>query len=108
MTSLRTPKGKKPGYFADPATDKLLQMVITLAGELSVTRDRLDVIERLTTAPGAVEATTLSDEAVAQREASRADFVARVLRVLNQDLDEITNPDARGFDEMVAELGAKG
>ena len=44
MSSPRTAKGKKPGYFADPATDKLLQMVITLAGELSVVRDRLDLV----------------------------------------------------------------
>ena len=107
MSSPRTPKGKKPAYFADPATDKLLQMVITLAGELSMTRDRLDLVERLTTPPGAVEAMALPAEAVTQRDASRADFVARVLRVLNQDLEEITNPDARGFDDLVAELGAK-
>jgi hypothetical protein len=107
MTSPRTPKGIKPAYFADPATDKLLQMVITLAGELSVTRDRLDLLERLTTDRGALDALTLSSEAEAERDASRADFVARVLRVLNQDLDEITNPDARGFEEIVAELGSK-
>ncbi len=108
MSSPRTPKGKKPAYFADPATDKLLQMVITLAGELSVTRDRLDLLERLTTQPGALEAMSLSGDEVTERDASRADFVARVLRVLNQDLEEITNPDARGFDEMVAELSVKG
>lgn len=39
--------------------------------------------------------------------ANRADFVARVLRVLNQDLEEITNPHAGGFEEMVKELGSK-
>ena len=43
----RTAKGKKPQYFADPTVDKLLSMVLTLMGELSVTRDRLDTVERL-------------------------------------------------------------
>ena len=110
MNSPRTAKGKKPGYFADPATDKLLQMVITLAGELSVVKDRLDLVERLATAAGAfnrdqLETLQLSAADKAERDANRADFVARVLRVLEQNLEEITNPEARGFDELVVELG---
>lgn len=110
MKSPRTAKGKKPAYFADPATDKLLQMVVTLAGELSVVKDRLDLVERLATAAGAfdrahLETLELSETDQAERDANRADFVARVLRVLDQDLTEITNPDARGFDELVQELG---
>lgn len=111
MTAPRTAKGRKPAYFADPATDKLLQMVITLAGELSVVKDRLDLVERLATEAGAfdrskLETLQLSDADLAERHANRADFVARVLRVLNQDLEEITNPEARGFDEMVDLLSA--
>lgn len=110
MSAPRTPKGRKPQYFADPATDKLLQMVITLAGELSVVKDRLDLVERLATAAGAfdrgkLETLTLNEADVAERDANRADFVARVLRVLEQDLEEITNPDSRGFDELVKVLG---
>jgi hypothetical protein len=110
MTGPRTPKGIKPGYFADPATDKLLQMVITLAGEVSVLRDRVDLVERVAEGAGAfdraaIEAMILSPAAIAERDAARQDFIARVLRVLQQDLEEITNPDARGFAELVAELG---
>jgi hypothetical protein len=110
MSAPRSPKGKKPAYFADPATDKLLQMVVTLAGELSVVKDRLDLVERLATEAGAfdrakLETLALSAADIAERDAGRADFVARVLRVLDQDLAEITNPEARGFVELVAELG---
>ena len=43
----RTAKGKKPQYFQDPSMDKMLSMILTLMGELSVTRDRLDTVERL-------------------------------------------------------------
>ena len=112
MTSPRTAKGKKPGYFADPATDKLLQMVVTLAGELSVVRDRLDLVERLATEAGAfdrsdLESMQLTEADLSERDASRGNFVARVLRVLDQDLDEITNPEARSFDELVPVLGKK-
>ena len=111
MSSLRTAKGRKPGYFSDPATDKLLQIVVTLAGELSVVRDRLDLVERLATEAGAferakLETMSLAPDDIAERDANRADFVARVLRVLDQDLAEITNPEARGFEELVQPLGA--
>ncbi len=110
MSSPRTAKGKKPAYFADPATDKLLQMVITLAGELSVVRDRLDLVERLATEAGAfdrshLETMRLTEADTNERDANRADFVARVLRVLDQDLEEITNREAPGFDELVPMLG---
>lgn len=110
MSGPRTAKGRKPGYFADPATDKLLQMVVTLAGELSVVKDRLDLVERLATEAGAfdrgkLETMQLSAADMAERDANRADFVARVLRVLNQDLEDITNPESRGFDELTVELG---
>ncbi len=44
--ALRTAKGKKPQYFSDPAIDKLLSIVISMAGELSVTRERLDTVQR--------------------------------------------------------------
>ncbi len=110
MSRTRAPRGVKPRYFADPATDKLLQMVITLAGELSVVRDRLDLVERLAARKGVfaledIETITLDENEKAEREERRAQFVARVLRVLDQDLAEITDPEARGFDDLVKKLG---
>jgi hypothetical protein len=106
----RAPKGVKPGYFADPATDKLLQMVITLAGELSVTRDRLDAVERLATRQGlfdrgALATLSFSAEEAAERAQNRADFVARVLRVLDQELAELNDPSAKDHATLVRELG---
>lgn len=46
------PKGPRPGdrhvtFFDDPVTDHLLRAVVTLAGELSVTRDRLASLEAM-------------------------------------------------------------
>ena len=40
-------KGKKPTFFADPQVDKLMAIVMALAGEVSVLRERLDTVERL-------------------------------------------------------------
>ncbi|MBW4504596.1 MAG: hypothetical protein KME57_34885 [Scytonema hyalinum WJT4-NPBG1] len=43
----KTAKGKRPVYFEDPQTDKVLAIVMALIGEVSVLRERLDTIERL-------------------------------------------------------------
>ena len=43
----RTAKGRRPFFFEDPNTDKLLSMVAALAGEVAVLRQRLDTHERI-------------------------------------------------------------
>ena len=40
-------KGARPKYFEDPATDRLLSIVMALAGEVAVVKERLDSVERL-------------------------------------------------------------
>ncbi len=89
----RTAKGRRPHYFADPATDRLLAMVVTLMEELSATRDRVDSLERVlererVLAEGAVEAFRPEGETAEVREARRAAFTARVLRVLDAEIAE--------------------
>ena len=79
----RTAKGKRPAYFVDPATDKLLSMVLILAQELSVTRERLDSVERLMSASGSLDLEQLEsfcptgDEA-AVRDQRRAEMLRRL------------------------------
>ena len=41
----RAAKGGRPRYFPDPASDRILAVVIALAGEVSMLRDRLTTIE---------------------------------------------------------------
>ena len=43
----RKAKGERPFFFDNPDVDKLLAMLMGLAGEVSVMRDRMDTIERL-------------------------------------------------------------
>lgn len=43
----RTARGRRPYFFDDPNVDKLLAMIMALAGEVSVLRERLDTHERL-------------------------------------------------------------
>lgn len=91
----RVAKGKRPQYFADPATDKLLVMVLELTQELSVTRDRLDTLERLLDGVGVLEAAAVDawlpdPEAAAQRAERRAAMLSRVFRASAQELEAAT------------------
>ena len=62
-------KGKKPTFFADPQVDKLMAIVMALAGEVSVLRERLDTVERLAENKGLLSA---RDRSLSAESASRA------------------------------------
>lgn len=83
----KTAKGKRPVYFDDPQTDKVLAIIMALIGEVSVLRERLDTIERLLEAKDIlaiadIEAYQPDDSVAKEREQWRAEYIARVLRVL--------------------------
>ncbi|MCB2106803.1 MAG: hypothetical protein KDE14_03830 [Rhodobacteraceae bacterium] len=93
----RTAKGKKPVYF-DPVTDKLLSMIMTLMGELSVVRDRLDTVERLAEKAKVfkiddIENYEIPDEVNAVRMERRAAYIARVLKTVQDELDSLQQDD---------------
>jgi hypothetical protein len=90
----RAAKGRKPQYFADPATDKLLSMVLALTQELSVARDRIDTLERLLDRAGLLAAEVVDaylptpDEAAARAE-TRAAMLRRVFRTVENDAQDL-------------------
>jgi len=104
----RVARGKKPQYFADPAVDKLLSIVMTLAGELSVTRDRLDTVERLLSkkrvlSPADVDAYQPDDVAAGARDARRSAYLDRLLRAVQTELEELTGKGMpQSQDEVIA------
>jgi len=106
----RTAKGKKPQYFSDPAIDKLLSMVLTLAGELSVTRQRLDAVERLIEQHGLfsqeeIDGLEFSEEALKAREQQRAEYLSRLMRTVQMDLEQTVGKGmSAGFDELIKEV----
>lgn len=87
-------KGKRPVYFDDAQSDKLLAMVMALVGEVSVLHERLDTLERIAQAKGIVLIEEIEayqpDEQVAQeREQWRSEYIARVLRVIEEEVDSL-------------------
>lgn len=93
-------KGKRPYFLHDAQTERVLAVTMAVAQELAVTRERLDTIERLLADGRPVTAESIDayrPDAVAMAERQRwhADFIARVLRVFQQELEEV---EATGRD----------
>jgi len=108
----RLAKGKKPQYFSDPATDKLLWMTLTLMEELSVTRDRLDAVERLLSKKRLLKLDEIDRfapdaAAAAARAARRSAFVERMMRAVHAELEAIAGREMpKSEAEVVAAVEA--
>lgn len=91
-------KGRRPEYFDDPAIDRLLSVVLALTGEVSALRERIDTIERLLEAKGALsrdEIERYAPDRVSGEERGLATqaFISRVMRAFQQELEAMQNPD---------------
>lgn len=103
----RVAKGKRPQYFSDPAIDKLLWITLTLCEELSVTRDRLDTVERLlekrkVVRQADVDAYIPDAKIEALREKRRTEYIERVMRAVQAELEEVTGKAPRSLEETFA------
>ena len=103
----RAAKGKRPQYFEDPAVDKLHLMVMALIEELSVTRDRLDTVERLIEKHGLFQVQEIEDffpdlKADAERTGRRIAYIRRVMKGITDEIENLHGRDpALEFDEVV-------
>jgi hypothetical protein len=83
---------KKKHQFEDPAMDTLLGIVVSLANEVYVLRDRLRIIEKMLEAKGTisradVEAYKPTPEEEEEIRKDNDAFIARLFRVFEGDLD---------------------
>jgi hypothetical protein len=97
-------QGKRPYFFSQPDVDRLLAIVMALVGELAVTRERLDTVERLLAAKSVLDRSEVEGyrpTEIAERERGQAqiEYIARVLRILEQEADALR----RGASEQSAE-----
>jgi hypothetical protein len=94
----RVGKGKRPVFSSDPQIDKLVSIVMSLAGELSVVRERLDTVERLAAAKGLftseeIDGFDIDAATDAERETWRAQFLERILWVMREEIDQLNAPE---------------
>lgn len=103
-------KGRRPYFFADPAVDKVVAITMALAGELSVTRERLDTVERILGSKGLLSTAEIDDwrpdeSAKQERAEMRQDYLARVLMILQNELDELEQSKAEtNYEALQKEL----
>ncbi|WP_317928549.1 hypothetical protein [Halioxenophilus sp. WMMB6] len=110
---IRDAKGKRPGFYRTEGVDELLSMVMVMAGEISVLRDRLDAHERVAKHNGldmasAIEQLELDEEALQAREAVRQDFLERLFYLARKEANEAaTNQTDSSFNKTIEEIAEK-
>ena len=104
----RRARSPRPDRDGGAPADRLLAMVMALAGEVSVLRERLDTIERRAAAKGVFSAADIDtyepdEAALAARDRWRAGFLDRVLRIVGagEETDE-------AYAEIVREISMEG
>ena len=102
--------GKRPHFFADRDVDRLLAIVWAMAGELAVTRERLDTVERLLArqallSRSAIDAYRPDPQAAEERGQWHIEYIARLLRILQQEVDALQRGAAEpGAEDVAREL----
>lgn len=90
----RKAKGKRPNYLSDPTSEKMLAMLVALAGEVSVMRDRMETIERLSEKGGVfsledIENYVPSEQEQVVRQNRRAEYLQRIFRSVQEGIEAL-------------------
>ncbi len=91
-------KGARPYFFDEPAVERVMNISLAIATEVAVMRERMDTIERLLEAKGLlhtseIEAFVPTDEQAEERQLWHARYAARIMRIVQQELDAIARPE---------------
>ncbi len=107
---IRDARGKRPMFYDTPGMDHAMSMIMVLANELSVVRDRLDAAERVAKQNGmdlaaGIEALKLDEEALTEREARRQDFMGRLFYMMRKEASEAAEAQtSEGFKATIEEI----
>lgn len=101
-------RGKRPYFFRDPDVERVLSIAMAIAMEHAVTRQRLDALERLVEAKGLLSRAELDafvpgPEAEAERTRWMKEYIARVLRIVQQETEAVERA-ASGSDQAMEQV----
>lgn len=87
-------KGARPFYFDNPDIDRLLSIIMAVAMEHAVTRQRLDALERLIESKGLLGCEELDQyapdtDAEGERTQWTKEYIARILRLVQQETETL-------------------
>jgi len=103
------PKGKRPYFFDDPAVERVLNITMAVSMELAVARERVDTLERLLEDKGILTReeiknyTPTNKEIETERQQWHSEYISRILRVIQQSMEEIANPD-KSLEEIADDI----
>jgi hypothetical protein len=102
----RKAKGQRPAFFDDPDTDKLVSMLMGLAGEVSVMRDRMDTVERLLGEKGLLTQSDIdnfvpSEDVAMQRAETRDLFLGEITRVITSELEDFDSDSGDSYEDII-------
>lgn len=91
-------RGKRPAYLSTPESDRLLSMLMALASDVAVMRERLDTVERLLDTRGVVTRADIetyrpSRDAAYERGLLHRELVNRLLRGVQQDMEALAEAE---------------
>jgi hypothetical protein len=106
------PAGKRP-YFLTAEVERVLAITMTVAQELAVARQRADTLERLLRAKGVIaegEIDAFVPDAVAsaERQMWNQEYIARILRIVQQENEAAARLDESTSGELAEELAKEG
>jgi hypothetical protein len=112
ITLPRTIRGKRPAFFETPGVDDALSMILVVAQELAVLRERFDSAERVAARHGfdlaqEIETLPLDEELLRSREQARQRFYDRLFYLAAQrraELEEKHSEESYGqiLDEVAS------
>lgn len=107
---IRHAKGKRPQFYETPGLDAAMSMIMVLASEMCVLRDRLDSAERVAKASGidlagGIETLQLDQDALEEREQRRQDFMQRLFYLQLKDADEAAQAQTEaGYNKTIEDI----
>ncbi len=102
------PAGKRP-YFLEPQVERVMAITMAVAQELAVARQRIDTLERLLEAKGVlgageVDAFAPDPSASAERAMWNQEYIARILRIVQQENEAALLPADVASGELDGEV----
>jgi len=101
-------KGKRPAFLEPPESDRLLSMVMALASDVAVMRERLDTVERLLDTKGIITRSDIEGfkpdrNAAYERGLLHRELVARLMRGVQQDMEALVEAE-QSLEDISLEL----
>jgi hypothetical protein len=109
----RTVRGKRPEFYPTAGVDDAMSMILVLAQELTVLRERMDSAEIVAARHGIplaqeIESLELDADALREREAWRQGLLDRLFQVANQRRAELEQRHTEeSYARTLAEIAAR-